>query len=58
MTKEEKPKGHSGLYLQVRRLYAIVSREREAHPRTKVWKQLEEITRAIDGIQKDWFRNP
>jgi len=58
MPNKEAVKGHSGLYLQVRRLYAIVNRERKAHPRTKVWKDLEEITQAIDEIQRDWFRNP
>jgi hypothetical protein len=59
MNKQPKttPKGHSALYLQVRRLYAIVHRERKAHPRTKVWRDLEEITNAIDEIQQDWFRN-
>jgi hypothetical protein len=53
--KKETPNGHYGLYLQVRRLYAIVHRERKAHPRTKVWKDLEEITDAIHEIQQDWF---
>jgi len=53
----EKPKGHSALYLQVRRLYAIVHRECKAHPRTKVWRDLEEITNAIHEIQQDWFQN-
>ena len=55
MPKNETPKGRSGLYSQVRRLYAIVHRERKAHPRTKVWKDLEEITEAIDEIQRNWF---
>jgi hypothetical protein len=54
--KKETPKGHSGLHWQVRRLYAIIHRERAAHPRTKVWKDLEEITEAIHEIQQDWFR--
>ena len=53
--KETTPNGHFGLYLMVRRLVAIVDRERAAHPKTKVWKDLEEITRAIDEIQRDWF---
>jgi hypothetical protein len=53
--KQPTMKGHYGLYLQVRRLYAIVHRERKAHPRTKVWKDLEEITNAIHEIQQDWF---
>jgi len=53
--KEAAPKGHWGLYLQVRRLYGIVHRERKAHPRTKVWKDLEEITNEIHEIQQDWF---
>ena len=57
MPKEETPKGHSGLYWQVRKLYSIVNRERKAHPRTKVWKDLEEITHAIDEIQRDWFHS-
>jgi hypothetical protein len=39
----------------VRRLEAIIHRERAAHPRTKVWKDLERITQTIDEIQKDWF---
>jgi hypothetical protein len=55
--KIETQKGHNGLYWVVRRLFAIVHRERAAHPRTKVWKDLEEITRTLDEIQKDWFRN-
>lgn len=53
--KEAAPKGHWGLYQQVRMLYAIVHRERKAHPRTKVWKDLEEITNEIHEIQQDWF---
>jgi type VI protein secretion system component VasF len=46
---------HNDLYLAVRRLEAIIHRERAAHPRTKVWKDLERITQTIDEIQKDWF---
>ena len=53
--KESAPKGHWGLYLQVRRLYTIVNRERAAHPRTKVWKDLQDITNEIHEIQQDWF---
>lgn len=51
------PKNHNDLYWAVRKLWLIVNRERAAHPRTKVWKDLEEITRTIDDIQKVWFRN-
>jgi hypothetical protein len=54
--EKETPIGHAGLYWQVRRLYAIVHRERAAHPRTKVWKDLEEIAGEIHKIQQDWFR--
>lgn len=58
MAKKQTPRGgHWDLYLAVRRLYAIVHRERKAHPRTKVWKDLEEITEGIDKVQKDWFQN-
>ncbi len=57
MANKETPRGgHWDLYLMVRRMEVIVGRERTAHPRTKVWKDLEEITQAIDEIQKDWFR--
>jgi hypothetical protein len=57
MAKKQPPhSGHYDLYLIVRRLEAIVGKQRVDHPRTKVWKDLEEITQAIDEIQKDWFR--
>ena len=49
--------GHYDLYLVVRRLAAIVDRERAGHPRTKVWKDLEEISQTIDAIQRDWSRS-
>jgi hypothetical protein len=49
-------KSHNDLYLAVRRLEAIIHRERAAHPRTKVWKDLEQITQTIGEIQKDWFQ--
>src|SRR5258707_766945 len=53
--KEPTRTGHSGLYLQLRRLYAIIHRERKAHPGTKVWKDLEEIAQQIHEIQQHWF---
>lgn len=54
MAKKRPHSGHSDLYWMVRRLYAIVHREQKAHPRTKVWKDLEEITETIDEIQRKW----
>jgi hypothetical protein len=55
--KTEPVRGHHGLYIQVRRLYAIVNDELHAHPRTKVWKDLKRITDEIHEIQQDWFHN-
>jgi hypothetical protein len=57
MKKQTEPTGHSDLYWSIRKLNAIIGREKDKHPRTKVWKDLQEITEEIDRIQKDWFAN-
>jgi regulator of sigma D len=55
--EKESPSGHHALYMRVIRLENIVGRERHDHPRTKVWKDLEEITQEIRDIQQNWFRS-
>jgi hypothetical protein len=46
---------HGALYLMVRDLVSIVKHGREEHPRTTVWRDLEEIANEMDLAQKDWF---
>lgn len=46
---------HGVLYKMVRDLRSIVAKHRDEHPRTKVWKDLDEIAAEIDLAQKDWF---
>ena len=52
--KYKNVKGHSGMYMLIREMYAIVDSGLREHPRSKPLKEIRERLEVLDKLQAEW----